>query len=81
MIRVLSLLWTLILAFIVTGISFFYVRGDTRGFPFSFSKEIVDQGSVGSLHFTVGSLVLDAIFWWFLFSVLWIILKNYIFET
>ncbi|OGY21300.1 MAG: hypothetical protein A2126_02435 [Candidatus Woykebacteria bacterium GWB1_45_5] len=81
MIRVLSLLWTLVLSLIVTGISFFYIRSDSRGFPFSFSKEIADQGSVGGLHFNFGSLVLDVIFWWFLFSILWLILKNYIFET
>jgi uncharacterized BrkB/YihY/UPF0761 family membrane protein len=80
MIRVLLLLWTLALSLVVTGISFFYIRGEARGFPFAFSREIADQGS-GSLRFNSLSLILDIVFWWLLFSILWIILKNYIFES
>ena len=79
MIRVLSLIWTLFLALIVTGISFFYIRGNARGFPFTFSKEISDQ--VGKFDFNVWSIALDVVFWWLLFSILWIVLKNYIFES
>jgi uncharacterized BrkB/YihY/UPF0761 family membrane protein len=80
MLRVLSLLWTLMLSLVVTGVSFFYVRGENHGFPFTFSRGVTDQGTE-SLQFNAWSVVLDVLFWWFLFSVLWIILKNYIFET
>jgi ribose/xylose/arabinose/galactoside ABC-type transport system permease subunit len=80
MIRVLSLLWTLALSLVVTGISFFYIRGAARGFPFSFSQEVAGQGS-SNLQFNSLSLIFDIVFWWLLFSVLWIILKNYIFES
>lgn len=80
MIRILSLLWTLILALVVTGVSFFYIRGDARGFPFSFSKEVVDASGYASFDLNIWSLALDLVFWWLLFSMVWIILKNYIFE-
>jgi ribose/xylose/arabinose/galactoside ABC-type transport system permease subunit len=81
MIRISSLIWTLILSLIVTGISFFYIRGETRGFPFSFSKEIGEGGFAESgFEVSSWSLVFDIVFWWFLFSIVWIILKNYVFD-
>jgi len=80
MIRVLLLLWTLALSLIVTGISFFYVRGEAHGFPLAFAREVAGQGG-GSFKFNVWSAALDVIFWWLLFSILWVILKNYIFEA
>ena len=81
MIRALSLLWTLLLAVIVTAISFFYIRGEDRGFPFSFSEGTVEQIQVNGFQLNGWSVALDIIFWWLLFSMVWIILKNYIFET
>ncbi len=82
MLRILSLLWTLMIALIVTGISFFYVRGESRGFPFTFSHENIEQvNGTSSLNINYWSVVLDIVFWWLMFSVVWIILKNYIFES
>ncbi|OGY25495.1 MAG: hypothetical protein A2Z11_03650 [Candidatus Woykebacteria bacterium RBG_16_43_9] len=81
MIRVLYLLWTLVLAIIITGISFFYIRGETRGFPFTFTKGTAEQISANGVDINIWSVALDVIFWWLIFSILWIILKNYIFET
>ena len=81
MIRALSLLWTLLLAVIVTAISFFYIRGGDRGFPFSFSAGTVEQIQANGFQLNGWSVALDVIFWWLLFSMVWIILKNYIFET
>ena len=81
MIRVLSLLWTLVLGIIVTGVSFFYIRGEARGFPFTFSRESGEQLDIAKFDFNVWSVALNVIFWWLLFSILWIVLKNYIFET
>ncbi|HEX7456194.1 MAG TPA: hypothetical protein VF303_01885 [Candidatus Nanoarchaeia archaeon] len=81
MIRILSLLWTLVIALIVTGISFFYIRGEARGFPFTFSKGTANQISINGLEINIWSVILDVIFWWLIFSILWIVLKNYIFES
>lgn len=82
MIRVFSLLWTLILAAIVTGISFFYLRGELRGFPFSFANGTIDYNTgTRDFDFNFWLLGLDLIIWWLIFSILWIILKNYVFEV
>ncbi len=81
MIRILSLLWTLLIAFIVTGVSFFYLRGEARGFPFSFSRGNAEEISVNGVDINIWSVALDVIFWWLIFSILWIVLKNYIFES
>ena len=81
MIRVLSLLWTLLIAIIVTLVSFFYLRGEARGFPFSFSKGSAEQISANGVDINIWSVALDVVFWWLIFSILWIILKNYIFEN
>lgn len=81
MIRVLSLLWTLLIAIIVTGVSFFYLRGEARGFPFSFSDGTAEQISANGVDINIWSVALDVVFWWLIFSILWIILKNYIFEN
>lgn len=84
MLRVFYLFWTLIASLLVTGFSFFYISGEVKhGFPFSFASNL-DNGVVGGeiiLKFNVWSLVLDIVFWWFLFSILLIIVKNYVFES
>jgi hypothetical protein len=81
MVRVLSLLWTLVLAILTTGVSFFYSQNDFKhGFPFSFARETVgDQGTL-TYTFNYWSVVLDIFIWWMLFSMIWIIVKNYILE-
>ena len=81
MIRIYSLFWTLLVAVFITGLSFFYIRGDLRGFPFTFSKQVIYQVDGNRFEFNVWSAALDVIFWWLIFSILWIILKNYIFEA
>ncbi|MEX0622144.1 MAG: hypothetical protein WD187_04135 [Candidatus Woykebacteria bacterium] len=80
MIRVLSLLWTLVLALATTGVSFFYIRGEMHGFPFTFARDTLGQ-SGSKLDINFWSVVLDVVFWWLIFSIVWIILKNYIFEA
>ena len=84
MLRVLYLFWTLIAALLVTGLSFFYISGEAKhGFPFTFATEVKDGVSGGEilLKFNSWSLVLDIMFWWILFSILLIIVKNYVFES
>ncbi|MEX0617302.1 MAG: hypothetical protein WD231_05920 [Candidatus Woykebacteria bacterium] len=84
MIRVFYLFWTLIASFLVTGFSYFYVSSQgAHGFPFSFATEVED-GIVGGeivLKFKVWMLVFDLLFWWILFSILLVIVKNYVFES
>lgn len=84
MVRVLSLLWTFLLAMLVTGVSFFYIRsGVDRGFPFSFAKDTpitIDGNATFSINYNYWLLAFDVIIWWLLFSVLWIIIKNYVLE-
>ena len=82
MIRALSLLWTLLLSTVITGISFFYVREETRhGFPLTFAKD--SFGSDGSLgyDFNYFSVVFNLLIWWVLFSLVWVIVKNYVLEA
>lgn len=81
MVRIFSLIWTLILSLLVTAISFFYIREEKVGFPFSFATDTEGQGFAGTgIEINFWSLILDIIFWWFLFSILWLILKNYVFD-
>ena len=84
MVRVLSLLWTFVLAALVTAVSFFYIRGGVdRGFPFSFAKDTLgttDGNTIYTFSYNYWLLAFDLIIWWLLFSVLWIIIKNYILE-
>lgn len=81
MVRVLSLIWTLVLSFGVTSVSFFYVRDEIKhGFPFSFAKDSLTGDGTTSFSFNYWSVALDVLIWWLLFSLLWIIVKNYILE-
>lgn len=82
MIRALSLIWTLTLSIAVTAVSFFYVREDTKhGFPFSFARnEIAPDGSIEYM-FNYWSVFFDILIWWLLFSLVWIIVKNYVLEV
>ena len=84
MLRVFYLFWTLIAALLVTGIGYFYLREVGRhGFPFAFATEV--DNSLGSGNLTLSfngiALALDIIFWWVLFSILLIAVKNYVFES
>jgi len=82
MVRVLSLLWTFVLALLITAVSFFYIKnGSERGFPFTFITEVGTKAN-GEIVFNINYwlLAFDIIIWWLLFSVIWIIIKNYILE-
>ena len=84
MIRIFYLIWTLISSLLTTGLSFFYIRNEvSRGFPFSFAKEVLGQGGGQGISFEFKTFVVafDIIFWWLIFSVLLVIIKNYIFEA
>lgn len=82
MVRVLSLLWTLILSLLTTAVSFFYIREETRhGFPFTFAKDNFSaDGSVG-YDFNFFSVAFNLLVWWILFSLVWLIVKNYVLEA
>ena len=84
MLRVFYLFWTLITALIVTGLGYFYIRDEGRhGFPFAFATEVQDGVASGDLVLSFNALSLGAniLFWWFLFSILLIAVKNYVFES
>lgn len=75
-------MWTLLAAVITTGISFFYVRDEVRhGFPFSFATD--SYGADGTLGYDINyfSVVFDVLVWWVLFSLVWVIVKNYVLEV
>lgn len=82
MVRVLSLLWTLFLAFITTAVSFFYIREETRhGFPFTFAKDVFEADGQVGYNINFFSVFLNVLVWWVLFSLVWLIVKNYILEA
>ena len=75
MIKVFYLFWTLLVAIAVTLVSFFYMqKGFLRGFPLGF------YNTERQNSFIVLSFAVDLIFWWILFSILLVIIKNYIFD-
>ncbi|HSX58464.1 MAG TPA: hypothetical protein VLE47_04315 [Candidatus Saccharimonadales bacterium] len=81
MIKALSLLWTLLLSVIVTAVSFFYIRdGVAHGYPFSYAKDSVNPD--GTLGYSINyfSVIFDILLWWLLFSLVWLIIKNYVLE-
>lgn len=81
MVRVLSLVWTFFLALAVTAVSFFYIVGaDKHGFPFWFARDSVSADGTSSLAVNYVSILLDTLVWWFLFSLTWLVIKNYVLE-
>ncbi len=84
MLRVFYLFWTLIVALLVTGLGYFYIKDEVRhGFPFSFATEVQNEFMSGDLVLSFNALALgiNILFWWFLFSILLIAVKNYVFES
>lgn len=81
MIRALSLLWTLLASLLITGVSFFYIREDqSHGFPLSFATDsYLSNGTVG-YDFNYFSVAFNILIWWILFSLVWVIVKNYVLE-
>lgn len=81
MVRVLSLIWTLALSVAVSGLSFFYIHDEVKhGFPLYFVKDQLGVDGVTSYNFNYWLLGIDILIWWLLFSLLWIIIKNYVLE-
>jgi hypothetical protein len=82
MIRALSLLWTLMLAAVITAISFFYVRDEVKhGFPFTFARDSFNSDGTVGYNVNYFSVALDMLVWWVLFSLVWVIVKNYVLEV
>lgn len=93
MIKIFYLLWTFLFSVLVTSLSYFYSRdGLTHGFPFTFAKDILvnntyNEAILNSQNVTVVKGVInywlfsfDIIFWWLLFSILLVMVKNYVLE-
>lgn len=90
MIKVSSLLWSLLVGLIVTGVSYFYINSNgSHGFPFRFAQEatqsasaVLDAGTKGfvKISFSTWVFILDLLFWWLLFSILLVVVKNYVFD-
>ena len=82
MVKALSLLWTLLLAVIVTAISFFYIRGEVKhGFPFTLARDSFNTDGTVGYHVNYFSVAFDVLVWWVLFSLVWVIVKNYVLEA
>ncbi len=81
MVRVISLVWALALSVAITSVSFFYIRDDFKhGFPFSFARDQISSYGTTTYSINYWSVAFDILIWWLLFSLLWIIVKNYILE-
>lgn len=81
MIRALSLLWTLLLAVVITAVSFFYIRsGVKHGFPFTFARESYGVDGILGYDLNYFSVAFNVLVWWVLFSLVWVIVKNYVLE-
>lgn len=84
MVRVLSLLWTLLSSVGVTALSFYYVSETAaevrHGFPFSYARETVNSFGEEVVRFNYVSIIIDVVIWWVLFSLIWLIIKNYVLE-
>lgn len=91
MIKVSALLWSLLAALVVAGISYFYLSTTGgHGFPFHFAQEATKSASAvietdGVIYqkvaFNYWVFALDLIFWWLLFSILLVVIKNYVFDN
>lgn len=94
MIKVFYLLWTFLAAVLVTSLSYFYIKGNlTHGFPFAFAKDTLVNKNFNDLVMTTPDttiikgvingwvFALDVFFWWILFSILLVMVKNYVLES
>ncbi len=90
MIKISSLLWSLLAGLIVSSVSYFYItREGSHGFPFRFVQEAtqsasatLDIGAKGyeKINFSFLVFALDLLFWWLLFSIVLVVIKNYVFN-
>jgi hypothetical protein len=90
MIRISTLLWTLLLSLLTSGLSYFYINSSgSHGFPFRFAQEATQSAAADlksgqafeKVDFNYWVFALDIFFWWLLFSILLVIIKNYLFDT
>jgi hypothetical protein len=91
MIKVSLLLWTLLTGLITSGVSYFYVSDSLgHGFPFHFAQEAtrsasaaitISEKALPKVDFNFLIFSLDLLFWWLLFSILLVIIKNYVFDS
>jgi uncharacterized ion transporter superfamily protein YfcC len=74
----------------ISGLSYFYVSGSLgHGFPFHFAQEASQSASAAlmassalpKVDFNFLVFGLDLLFWWLLFSMLLVIIKNYVFDN
>lgn len=77
MIRVGSLLWSLIVAVAVSGLSLFYTQNNKAGYPFA----AIYQTETGESIFNWTVFFADLIFWWLIFSILLVVVKNYLIDS
>ena len=90
MIKVSSLLWSFLASLISSGLSYFYINAlGSHGFPFKFAQEATQSASasletgvkaVEKVKFSFWIFALDLLFWWLLFSILLVVIRNYVFE-
>ena len=90
MIKISSLLWSLLVALIVSSVSYFYItREGSHGFPFRFVQEATQSAAAAleigakgyeKISFSFLVFALDLLFWWLLFSIVLVVIKNYVFD-
>lgn len=93
MIKVSYLIWTFLSAVLVSSLSYFYTKdGLTHGFPFTIATDRVVNNTYNGVIIRPEDIqivkedinfwlfALDVLFWWILFSILLVMVKNYVFE-
>lgn len=91
MIKISSLLYSLLAGLSVSGLSYFYINSTgSHGFPLRFAQEATQSasasletsgGGVEKIDFSWLLFGLDLLFWWLLFSILLVVVKNYVFDN
>lgn len=90
MIKISALLWSFLVALIVSSVSYFYITSSgSHGFPFRFAQEATMSASAAleigargyeKISFSTLVFALDLLFWWLLFSIVLVVIKNYVFD-
>lgn len=90
MIKISALFYSFLISLLVSLLSYFYVTDTgSRGFPLRFAQEATESASATLdsntkmfevLDFTFWVFALDLVFWWLLFSILLVVVKNYVID-
>lgn len=90
MIKISSLIYSLLAGLIVSALSYFYITNEgSHGFPFRFVQEATQSASASleagtkaffKISFNPWVFALDLFFWWLLFSILMVVVVNYVFD-